>query len=115
MRLVNSLFAKYISDRQGHKILEDGAGFIIYKINEDECFIVDMYVDENIQQTGRGKNLISALADLARFEKCKYISANIHLWDKNANKTLLAALYTGFKVVKAEVGILVILKEIEGV
>lgn len=112
MRIANTLYAKYMRQRSDAKVLEDGSGFIVYKINQDECFIIDMYVDDNVQQTGRGKELINALSDLARFERCKYISANIHLTDKNANKTLISALHAGFKVVKAEVGILIILKEI---
>lgn len=112
MKLANTLYSKYMKQRSDASILENGTGFIVYKINQDECFIIDMYVDDQLQQTGRGKELINALSDLARFEKCKYISANIHLTDKNANKTLVSALHTGFKVVKAELGILVILKEI---
>lgn len=110
--IADSLYAKYISQRSGFKVLEDKTGFIIYKITNDECFIVDMFVEDFFRQKGKGKELVDTLSDLARFEKCTFVSAHIHLFDNNANNTLHAALHTGFKVVRAENGILTIIKNL---
>ena len=111
----NTLYAKYLKERQDIDVLENKNGFITYKISGDECFIVDMCIDQEIRALGNARLFINELEKIAKEKSCKYISGNIHLWDKGANNTLIAALNIGFKVVKAEQGILVIVKEIGGV
>lgn len=110
----DSLYGKYIQERQGAEILENDFGFIIYKLNIDECFIIDMGVDFVFRKNGKGSELLATLEKVAALEGCKYISANIHISDPGHKNTVIAALLAGFKIIKAEVGILVIVKEILG-
>lgn len=112
--LVDTFYAKYIKDREELVILENEFGFITYKISGKECFLANMYIDENQRQKGKGRELISQLSEIAHAKSCDVISANIHINDKNASKTLLAALIVGFKIARAEYGTLLIVKDIEG-
>ena len=67
-----------------------------------------MYVRQGMRKNGLGSDLIKDLIGLATFHKAEVITANIHLFDANANNTLMAALKTGFKVVRADQDILLI-------
>lgn len=109
----DSLYANYISERQNGSVIENDDAFITYKINGDECFILDMYVKKEKRTAGIGKKIVGELEAIALSENCKFISANIHLFDRNANSTLLASLMTGFDVVRADVGIITIIKNLE--
>lgn len=106
--IADTLYAKYINERLGHEILENETGFIVYKVNGKEVFIVDMYVRQGMRKNGLGSDLIKNLIGLATFHEAEVITANIHLFDVNANSTLMAALKTGFKVVRADQNILLI-------
>ena len=109
-----TLYAQYLKERQEAEILENENGFIIYKINQDECFIIDMFIRPEIRGLGQGNDLVRHLKQIAIANGCKAITANIHLADKNANKTLLAGLHAGFKVIRAENNILLICMDAGG-
>ena len=64
--LKDSLFAKYLKDRQGIEVLESEFGFITYKLNGEECFIVDMCVDKSTRMQGHGRFLLNELESIAK-------------------------------------------------
>ena len=109
-----TLYAEYLKERQEAEILENESGFIIYKLTDGECFIIDMFIRPEIRGLGEGHSLVKNLKQIAIASGCKAITANIHLADKNANKTLLAGLHTGFKVVRADQNILLIYMDVGG-
>lgn len=110
--LKNTLYAKYIKERDDREILEDEYGFITYKILNQECFIYDMCVDLSSRVGSRGRALIDSLVEIAHAADCSFISANVFLSDKGSSNTLLAAIRVGFKAVKANNDIIFIVKEI---
>jgi len=111
----DTIFAKYIEDRLGAKILENEFGFIFYIIKGAECFIQDMSIQESDRAKGKGRSLVYQLTKIAQDAGCEFLSANIHLFDKGANNTLIASMKAGFKVISAQNQILVITKDIKGV
>jgi len=112
--LKDTLYAKYIKERDDREILEDEFGFITYKISGEECYINDMCIDLSERSGSRGRNLIEQLKEIALKLGCTFISANIYLADKGSSNTLFASLKVGFKVVKANHDILFIVKKIGG-
>lgn len=108
--LKDSLYHQYITERNGFELIENEAGFLVYKINGIECFIVDMFVAKDKRNKYYGTDLINELVKIALENKCINITANIHLWDKNCNSTLVASILTGFVLVKADSNILLIEK-----
>lgn len=108
-----TIYAKYIRERDGSQIIENEYGFIIYKISGEECFIKDMCVDLSSRTSGKGRELMNELEEIARANRCTFISGTIHLFDKNANDTLKKSLSVGFLVKEANNNILVIIKDME--
>ena len=109
--LRDTLYAKYIKNRQGLEILEGSHGFLTYKTDKDECFLADIFVEENMEGKIEAKHLFARLEEIARNKSCSHISANIHVSDKRASKTLQTALRYGFEVFGAEAGVLLIIKK----
>ncbi|MGZ3770060.1 MAG: hypothetical protein ACXVCP_00390 [Bdellovibrio sp.] len=112
--MINNLYVKYIKEREGAEILSNENGFASYKINEKELFIINMFIDKQKRSTGLFRKMINELSNIALLNKCECLSANIHLWDNGANKTLMSALHLDFKVTRAESGILLIVKDLRG-
>jgi GNAT superfamily N-acetyltransferase len=107
-----TLYAEYLSERMDGEILESEKGFITYKVNGTECFIIDMFVSKKYRSASFGRDFINELCDIALQRGCNIITANVHLWDKGHDNTLIAAFKTGFKISNAENGVLIIYKKI---
>jgi len=110
--IANTLYAKYIQEREGLEIIENENGFIIYKLYPDECLIVDMFVDNHVRGEGFGRQLLDELKTKA--VGCKTITANVWISKPNSNHTLQAALACGFKVMRADNGCLIIARKLSG-
>lgn len=108
----DTLIAKYISEREGKRIIEDERGFIIYQINGDDCFLAEMFVQDQDRGGGAASDLLRHLYAAAQAEGCKAITATIYLADHGAMRTLSAALKRGFRVASANNNVLLILKEL---
>jgi len=110
---MDSLYAKYIFDREGLDSLWGPDWFVIYKINGEECFLVDMCVSESERSRGIGHSAIDSLKRVALDHDCSIITANIHLWDKQAMDTLTKSLKVGFSIVSANNDVLLISMKIK--
>lgn len=117
VRIKDTLYAKYIKEREGFDILENELGFLTYKIKPEDkdCFIGHMYIDESVRARGHGKSLIESLSEIALSNECEVISASVDLRDKHASRTIQAALRTGFQIYKAEYDVILIIKYLKGV
>lgn len=109
----DTLYYKYVSEREGCEFLENSVGFIEYKINGEECFLKNMFIDPSERKTDVVYSMIDGLEKIALENGCKYISANIDLKDKGANRTVRASLKQGFKIERAGNDILLIIKRIK--
>lgn len=109
----DTLYAKYIKQRENAEVLETDKGFVVYKFIEDEIFIKEIFIDESNRQSGVCRELVTKLEDIARINNKKIITGKIFLNDPNCNQTLIAALLIGFKVIRADQDIILILKEIK--
>lgn len=110
----DTLFKTYLKTQNDADIVEDESGFIIYRIAGEECYISELFVDDKAKGTGKCKELINVLSDIARFEKCTFLSGKIHLVHSGANHAVSVALHLGFKIIKAEQNTIIITKQLEG-
>jgi predicted GNAT superfamily acetyltransferase len=108
-----TLFANYLLEREGAKILENESGFLIYKITGEECFIKDLCVSKDVRQQSKCRDLIASLSGIAKQAGAKYLTGNIFIKDKGHMVTLIAAHALGFKLVGANNDVLMILKDLE--
>lgn len=110
----DSLYGKYALDRNGTTFIEDDRGFVSYRINGDECYLADMYVDHPFRRSKKFSELLEKLVDVAEEHQCKFISANIYVSDPGAKISLRSALHFGFEPIKAECGIVVLILKLDG-
>lgn len=110
--MFGDLFKSYIKEREGLSVLETEFGFVTYKFIGKECFLKDMCVSAEHRKSSKARELIEMLSEIACGAGCEFISANVFVADHGSSNTLLAALKIGFKVVRAENGALLIIKDL---
>ena len=106
--IADTLYAKYINEREGAHIVETPSGFCTYKIKNQECFIIDLFVAQEARKSGEARRLIELLNSIAHESDCNVITANILLADPGANTTLAASLAIGLSVKRANADVLLI-------
>lgn len=107
----NTLYAKYIKEREGAEVIENENGFVTYKIVKNECFLINIFSEK--RQNGCARDLIDLLTQEAIDHKCDCITANVYLSDPNVTITTIFALKLGFKIVTANNNVLLIVKEVK--
>lgn len=107
-----TLYAKYIKERAGRDILENESGFIIYRCHGEECFLVEMFIDTEKRGSRLFADLIRNLSDIAKVAGCKIITATVYVADSGKEHTLSSVFKLGFKILKAEQGVILVGKEV---
>ena len=110
----DTLYAKYMKERQNAEILENENGFIVYGIGGEECFLMEIYIEPSSRGGPTLKRLMDTLSDIAMECGCKSISATIHVVDPHATKTIASAIKIGFEIKVAQNGIIIIAKNLKG-
>lgn len=108
----DTLYSQYIWEREGAEIIENEVAFIIYKIIDKECMILEMFVDPISRGSNKKREIIEELSSLAIKKGCEGLSGTIDLNAKDASHALSAVLRFGFKVVQAQNNILVLYKKL---
>lgn len=104
----NTLYAKYIKEREGFEILEGDYSFCTYKIRDGELFIAHMYVEPEHRQKSLSRLMVDQLAIIAKENNCKAIVGTIDLRVGEPSNTLHAALKDGFKIYQANNDVILI-------
>lgn len=110
----NTLYAKYIKEREDADIIENDHGFLTYKILNKEMIIINLYIDQNSRKSGYCRDLVAKLEEKAIAAMCDIMTGNIHIVDPGANITMQAALMLGFKIGSANQNTILIYKNISG-
>lgn len=103
-------YAAYLKERENKYILENRHGFIVYKINDKDCFIAEMFIQKEQRGSGLLEQMIGELTELAKLNKCETITATIFLNDRGANRTLRASQKFNFNIIQANNDVLLIQK-----
>lgn len=110
----DTLYAKYIKERDQVEILENESGFLFYKIIGKDCLIVDLFIDPELRNLGECRKLIEELVALAKSANCESLFGNIQINDHGASRTMKAALALGFEILSANIQLITIIKKISG-
>lgn len=110
--IADTLYAKYMKEREGASIIENEHGFIVYKVVGSECFIIEMFVDQSARKSGVARALVERLA--CENMECTVVTGNIWLKKPGADTVLKASLACGFKVISASGDVLLIAKDLMG-
>ncbi len=89
-----SLYADYLLERTDDKIIELDNGFATYRyLNNDQVYIIDIYVKPNVRKIGMASELADLICTEAKSRGCKELIGTVNLTCKgieNSIKILLA-------------------------
>lgn len=109
-----SLWADYISEREGNSVIEEDFGFIEFRLSPPVCLIHSLYVRPGDRRSGVGAALADRVAELAKEAGCTLLWSQVVTTTLNATESLKAVLAYGFKVQDAQNGVIVLTKDIGG-
>ena len=109
---LDSMFADYISEREGAEVYWTQEGFISFVLAGDQCLIRDCFVSKAYRGKGHGKGLYERVATLAKQSGCRFISCAVDFADRGAAETLKKLLAIGFTPVRNAGNQLVLGKEV---
>lgn len=111
--LVNSMYEKYIKERENLDVIKNEFGFICYRIEKDHCFINDYFVLEEHRRKGIGYSLADQVFEICKQKGIKEVYCQT---DDTANGALLSAhtiLNYGFVAVSKDGNVTCYYKEVE--
>lgn len=108
-----TLYAKYIKERCGREVFENEHGFITYQIKGEECFLADMCIEPSKRGSRIFKDMIDHLTRIAKGSGCKVVTATIYMADAGKEHSISSALKVGFKILRAENGVILLGKEVQ--
>lgn len=96
--------AKYLKEREGLDSIVQDNGFASYRINCEECYIRDIWVDPEHRKSDVASEMADLIAEIAKKSGCKYLtgSVNTNVGDPTASTKVLLAY--GFYVYSAITG-----------
>lgn len=109
---MKSLYGQYLEEREDMGIVENDYGFATFKMNQEECYIRDLYVVPE----ARKKHIASALADqiveLAKENGCKYLTGTVCPAAKNSNESIKVLMAYGMSLHSASQNLIIFKKDI---
>ncbi len=93
-----SLFGDYIMEREGISILEDDFGFATYKINEEECYLIDLYVVPEMRSRGYASGLANSVCKFAKNRGCTYLLGSVDSTVQSATESAKVLLAYGMRL-----------------
>lgn len=110
---MESLYAKYIKEREGREIIEKDYGFITYSIEDEYIFIGDLYIVPEERRNGHVKELTQSLVDLAKEYNKKYLMATVCPHASNPDISIKTINGIGGKFLHIKNDLLYFIKEVK--
>lgn len=107
-----SLWAKYISERQGHRIIESDHAFVSYNVQGDKIYLEDLYVAPEHRKRGVAQGLMSSLEKIGKEHGCKALITTTSTKTKGATYSLFVSIKYGLKVFKSDENYVWLYKEL---
>jgi GNAT superfamily N-acetyltransferase len=106
------MYFDYVKERLGQEVIQNEYGFILYYINGQDCFIVDLYV----KPEHRRKNIATELADqvqeIAQKRRCTKIWGQVVVGSGGDFVALMSHFSWGLRLHSANANCIVTVKEI---
>lgn len=79
---MESNYALYVREREGRDIVEDEKGFATFTIQDESCYIVDIFVRKEFRQQGLASKYADKIAEIAKEKGCKFLVGSV-CWTTN--------------------------------
>lgn len=107
-----SLWANYIWEREGKKMLERPEGFATYIFLDEHCYIEDIYIVPEARNTDIAQSLIGQIALEAKHKGYTKLLGSAIIGKYGTDKSLSMAIKQGFKLLSANNNMIYYEKEI---
>ncbi len=99
------LYKEYVKERIGANIIHDDCGFLQYQINDDICYINEIYVLPKFRKQQKSVEMVNLLVEVLRavdVPKIKNIICTIYIDTQGYQRSLYSALKYGFSIIKLD-------------
>lgn len=109
-----SLWADYLKERLGQDSIERDFGFLVYKVQGIVCEICELYVSPAVRSSGRGRELVSEVIEIAKQQNCVTLIAYVWPGLPGSESVLSSSFKFGFQLAGADAGRIMITKDLGG-
>jgi hypothetical protein len=107
-----TLYGKYLSEREGKFILEKPYGFATYEFGEDYVYIIDIYVVKEQRQHNKAASMADEIANIAKSQGKKSIIGSVDQTANGATISMKVLLGYGFSLLHLDKNMIYFKKEI---
>lgn len=108
-----SLYAEYIKERLGDRIVEVDEGFASYRfLNETQCYIVDIYIRPESRNKHLAASLADRIAEIAKVHGRSELLGSVVPTAKGSTESLKVLLGYGMRLSHCEANLIIFKKEI---
>ena len=111
---MESLYAKYIQEREDGLIVENDFGFATYKIISDGVYIQDIYVLPDKRKSGVAKALADQVCLIAKEKNLKLVFGSVDVRANHATDSMKVLIAYGMSVHSVAGNLIYFSKSIEG-
>lgn len=109
---MKSLYAQYIKEREDYETIETSFGFASFKIENEDCYIRDIYVHPDYRKDHAASILADQVVVLAKKQGCRRLLGSVCPETNGSTTSLKVLLSYGFQLLKAEDNFISFSKEI---
>jgi GNAT superfamily N-acetyltransferase len=109
-----SLYADYLNERLGKKLIETKHGFAVYQIfhTSGECYFEDVYIEPESRGKGYAREFLNEIHRIAKNEGCEFITGSVRPSANGSTDSLKVLLAGGFRLYSSGVDAIFFRKEI---
>lgn len=111
---IEEMFEAYSEEKGfGPRILHvPGTGFATYHLNENECYLEDIYVVPEKRKSKEASSMASAIVEIAKEKEIKVLTGSVCLKAKNKTASMKILLAYGMEPVAVNGDMIYFAKEI---
>lgn len=107
------MYANYISERLGRDIIVyPDMGFATFQIQNEECYLVDIFVEKDFRRQDVGTRLADDVVKIAKQKGCTVLTGSVALNSKNPDASIKSLLFYGLNPVSANDNFIIFKKDI---
>ena len=95
---VPSMYAQYLREREGVGVVETSRSMAIYVINNEECYIRDIFVLPEFRNKHESYKIADLVAEIGRKSNCKILTGSVVPTMANSNKSIKMLMGYGMKL-----------------
>lgn len=109
---MSEMYADYLKEFSVKHMFYNDKGFAIYEINDQDCYIQEIYVKPEFRDCKVAKELQAEVTKIAQEKGCTRLLGSVIPSIKQASTNLSMLLKDGFKLDSSSVNFIVVSKDI---